>query len=141
MICIKHAVHYRFDEEGNMIRFLRLASIHDETKCNVCNKEKLKANKIKMDAITKTLVKRQILPLNHCWMCDIDFQESCVQIQHFSHHHECEMCCQNFEYYKAKQDHFCFKKKFKPWKVMAFLSIGTISITFFIKNFFIHKYK
>ena len=77
---------------------------HDvEEKCEVCKQEEIKSPTLKISG-TKIL-ERAILPSNECWMCDLKFEDSESQINHFTEHHECEFCMKCLDSLEEKTKH------------------------------------
>ena len=62
----------------------------NEQNCEVCQQEEAKSPSLKING-TKIL-ERVILPSNECWMCDLKFDNSASQVNHFSNYHECDLC-------------------------------------------------
>ena len=61
-----------------------------EENCEVCKQEEAKSPSLKING-TKIL-ERVILPSNDCWICNLKFEDSECQINHFAEHHECQLC-------------------------------------------------
>ena len=76
-----------------------------EENCEVCQQEETKSPSLKISE-TKIL-ERVILPSNECWICDLEFQDSDSQINHFTEHHEneCELCVRYFDSLQEKRGH------------------------------------
>ena len=83
---------------------MRKISQHEtEENCQVCMKEENKSPSLKISG-TK-LLERVILPHNECWICDLMFEDSDSQVNHFKKHHECELCWEYFNSLDEKREH------------------------------------
>ena len=86
--------------------------------CDVCQEEEAKSKTLKLNK-TKILQK-EIIPSNHCWICDLTFQDGEAQAKHFLDGHECQFCYWQFfeDPQHFSEDHVCdhcgeiFKNKY-----------------------------
>ena len=76
-----------------------------EENCEVCQQEETKSPSLKISG-TKIL-ERVILPSNECWICDLKFEDSDSQVNHYTEHHECEICNRYYYALLEKRKHHC----------------------------------
>ena len=98
----------RFGKYNRATHILRKMSRHEvEKNCGVCKQEETKSPTLKISG-TKIL-ERFILPSNECWMCDLKFEDSASQVDHFTEHHECALCEDFFDSLQEKRKHVLTK--------------------------------
>ena len=79
----------RFGIDSKAIPILRKMSQHEvEENCEVCQQEETKSPLLKING-TKIL-ERVILPPNECWICDLKFEDSASQVNHFAEYNDHE---------------------------------------------------
>ena len=74
-----------------------------EENCEVCQQEEAKSPTLKISG-TKIL-ERVFIPSNECWICDLKFDDSESQVDHFTEHHECDFCDRYFARLQEKRKH------------------------------------
>ena len=98
---------YRYGKYNDLAFILCKISKHDfEENCEVCQQEENKSPSLKING-TKIL-ERVILPSNECWICDLKFEDSESQVNHFvkQHENECEYCHKYLANFQEKREHF-----------------------------------
>ena len=94
----------RFGEDNEAAPILRKMSKHEiEHNCEVCLLEEAKSPSLKINR-TK-IIERVILPSDECWICDLKFDDSDSQVNHFAEHHECEFCSNYCDSLSKKSKH------------------------------------
>ena len=94
----------RFGEDNQAAPNLRKMSKHEvEENWDVCLQEETKSPTLKISG-TKIL-ERVFIPSNECWICDLKFDDSESQINHFTEHHECDFCDRYFARLQEKRKH------------------------------------
>ena len=82
--CFNRFGHYH---DNDAARIFRKMSQHEvEENCEVCQQEESKSPSLKING-TK-IIERVILPPNECWICDLKFEDSASQVDHFVENHE-----------------------------------------------------
>ena len=94
----------RFGLHTRIASILRKMSKHvAEENCEVCQQEETKSPSLKISGTR--ILERVILPLNECWICDLKFEDSEGQVNHFAEHHECEFCGEYCDTLQEKRKH------------------------------------
>ena len=77
----------RFGKYNYTSDILRKMAKHEvEENCKVCKQEEAKSPSLMING-TKIL-ERVILPPNECWICNLKFEDSASQVNHFADNHE-----------------------------------------------------
>ena len=89
---------------------LRKISKHeDKEKCEVCQKEETKSPSLKINGAK--ILEKVFLLSNQCWICDMTFENSESQVNHFTENHECDFCNVCFKSSQERKEHILDKHK------------------------------
>ena len=72
--------------KSSVVTLYKISNHESESDCKVCQQEESKSPSLKING-TKIL-ERVILPPNECWICNLKFEDSASQVNHFADNHE-----------------------------------------------------